>query len=324
MPLFRKIQTRKKTPNILNLKEFSERNKKVLIIRETGGLGDILMHRMMFEDFKKIAPDIKIVFACLPQYINIVKDHPFIDEVVSSKDVDQSKFITCYTTTCACTRYEMSVAPKSGLHRSDIWAANCGVALQNHNMHFRLSKEVKDFGYSIIEKLRKGHKGPSVLLCPISAMIVKNLTKNQLLGTANFLRDSGCFVIGSHIRPITDLTEVGIDTVCGTTMPQLLGLVNAADYVVSVDTGQFHAAGGLNKPLTGIFTFCDGKVYSKYYQAELVQKHRDNGDWDCGPCYNWGLCPKTEKVPKPCLTEITTNMITDGIIRMFKRWQRNC
>jgi len=207
------------------------------------------------------------------------------------------------------------------MHRSDIWAANCGMRLKNHNMHLNLSEEAKNFGYSIIDKMRKGHKGPSVLLCPVSAMIVKNLNPKQLSGVTKNLKDRGCFVVASHMHPIAELSKLDVETICGTTMLQLLGVINAADYVVSVDTGQFHAAGGLKKPLTGIFTFCDGKVYSKYYEAELVQKHRDNGDWDCGPCYNWGVCPKTDNIPKPCLTEITVDMIIDGIDRMFKRWR---
>jgi hypothetical protein len=79
-------------------------------------------------------------------------------------------------------------------------------------------------------------------------------------------------------------------------------------------------AGELKKPLVGVFTFADGKVYGRYYDFVLVQKHRDNGDWDCGPCYNWGNCTKTEKVPKPCLTEITAEMIIEGVDKMFDKW----
>ena len=50
-----------------------------------------------------------------------------------------------------------------------------------------------------------------------------------------------------------------------------------------------------------------------------MQKHRKNGDWDCGPCYNWGNCTKTKKVPKPCLTEITADMIVEGVKKMFEK-----
>ena len=51
----------------------------------------------------------------------------------------------------------------------------------------------------------------------------------------------------------------------------------------------------------------------------------DNGDWSCGPCYNWMTCthPKgcgNALEPKPCLTELTVEEIKEGIDKMFERW----
>jgi ADP-heptose:LPS heptosyltransferase len=92
------------------------------------------------------------------------------------------------------------------------------------------------------------------------------------------------------------------------------------DYMITVDTAAFHLAGGLRKPLCGIFTFADGKVYGKHYDFTLVQKHRDNGNWECGPCFKFGNCIKSRKQLKPCLTEITETEIISGIDEMFKKW----
>ena len=72
--------------------------------------------------------------------------------------------------------------------------------------------------------------------------------------------------------------------------------------------------------MTGIFTFANGKTYGKYYDFILVQKHMDDGNWDCGPCYNYRICPKTQKELKPCLTELTEKEIKEGINKMFKKW----
>jgi ADP-heptose:LPS heptosyltransferase len=101
-----------------------------------------------------------------------------------------------------------------------------------------------------------------------------------------------------------------------------MALVAAADYVVSVDTSTFHCAGGLGRPLTGIFTYIDGLTYSKYYPtAIIVQKHRLlDPSWDCGPCFNWHNCPKcpAQNPIKPCLTDISTAMLVDGIEIMLQ------
>ena len=106
----------------------------------------------------------------------------------------------------------------------------------------------------------------------------------------------------------------------------IVALVNAADYIITVDTAFYHIAGGLGKPVLGIFGWTDGKVYGKYYQSEFIQKHRDNGDWDCGPCgYHQHACPKppTHRYLHPCITEITPQMLHDGVDRMFKRWPQD-
>ena len=291
---------------------------KVLLTREIGGVGDILMQRMIFEDFKLIDPNIHLTYACPGQFHCLVKDHPFIDKVISSKEVNYSDYQIWYDITCACTRYELTKAPFADLNSADIWAKHCGVDLTKHNSYLKANEQSKQWARETIQSLKKDHKGPTVLLCPVSAMIVKNLTENQLSSTVKYLKDKGCFVLIAHLTPIKTF---GAEQIYGTNLPQLLGVIDAADYVISVDTGQFHAAGMLKKPLLGIYTFCDGKVYGKHYDFELVQKHRDNGDWECGPCYNWGMCKKTKSIPKPCLTEITPEMIYDGIERMFKRWE---
>jgi ADP-heptose:LPS heptosyltransferase len=94
--------------------------------------------------------------------------------------------------------------------------------------------------------------------------------------------------------------------------------MSLADYVISVDTSAFHLAGGLKKPLMGIFTFADGKVYGKYFNFVLVQKHRDNGNWDCGPCYNFSICPKSPLKVKPCLTELKYDDFMIGIQKLLQ------
>jgi ADP-heptose:LPS heptosyltransferase len=313
-----KVKKRLRVPKEWTLRDFHENRNKILIIRQVGGLGDIVMHRMMFEDMKNLDPDIKIHFATLPQYFSILEDHPFIDKILDSRTVKLEDYLISYNTTCACTRYEMAVAPQSGLHRSDVWSQHCGVKLSNHNIHLNIDPEIKNRCKNIIKEIKGSHTGPTVMLCPISAMIVKNLTDWQQKGIVEYLRKKNCFVFATHTHPIPILDELNVPNLTMSII-ELAGLIDASDYVISVDTSQFHIAGGLKKPLTGIFTFADGKVYGKYFDFQLIQKHRDDG-WDCGPCYCWANCPKTNKIPKPCLTELSLEILTEGIHKMFKKW----
>jgi ADP-heptose:LPS heptosyltransferase len=315
-----KLLKKVRTPQIVSIKRFNEIKNKVLVNREVGGLGDILMHRMMFEDFKRVMPDAHIVWGVPPDYIPIAEGHPFVDEVVDCRKVNIEDFILSYNTTTACGRHEIRVAPNSDKHRSDIWANHCGVILTRHNMHLKIKPECKQWA---MEKIKQASGGkPSVLFSPISAQRGKNLNDKQMAAICKYLQGKGFFVFASHTSPIYELNPVGVPTFWGHSLPQWAALVDSADYTVSVDTAAFHCAGGLGKPLTGIFTYIDGKTYGKYFKFSLVQKHRDNGDWDCGPCFNWPNCPKcpAHEEVKPCATEITTQMMVDGVERMFQIW----
>ena len=132
-------------------------------------------------------------------------------------------------------------------------------------------------------------KKPMVLFAAKSTRcefgVSKSLTDNQIYEISKYLLDHGFFVFTIHDEPIEPFNVLNIPQFLKLEPDSWLNLVAASDYVISIDTGTFHIAGALKKPLVGVFSFTDGKIYGKYYDFVLVQKHRDNGDWDCGPCY---------------------------------------
>lgn len=307
-----------------SLADYAGKRNRVLIVRETGGLGDILMHRMLFHDFKRVMPDIHLGFACPAGYHSALRDHPLLDELLDCRKVNVGDFAVSYNTTMECVKYEMAHAPLSGLHRSDIWAKHCGVELTRHDMDFRLSPEAVEHGRLHIARARDQaapHQqgGKAVLVSPITGSLNKDLTPEQIGPVISHLRQQGLFVFAMHTTTIPGLDCPQIAAV---PLDQWLGVVNAADYVVSADTGVFHAAGGMRKPLVGVFSWADGKVYGRHFDFVLVQKHRDDG-WECGPCYNWYKCPKcpgASPTRKPCITETTSADIIAGVDRMLKQY----
>ena len=97
------IRKKKPSPNPTSIREFYENRNKILIIRDTGGMGDILIHRMIFEDFKRIMPDAEIHFACPTRYHSILQDHPYIDKLLNSREVNPHDYTISYNTT-SCSR----------------------------------------------------------------------------------------------------------------------------------------------------------------------------------------------------------------------------
>jgi ADP-heptose:LPS heptosyltransferase len=149
----------------------------------------------------------------------------------------------------------------------------------------------------------------------------KNMDAEQMNGTARELRKMGFAPVCIHNTPVPEMTEAPVLVVDN--VRTWMGVIHAADLVVSVDTAAFHCAGGMKKPLVGMFTWADGLAYGKWFDFALVQKHRAyTPGWGCGPCYKWHECPKCPELHqrKPCLAEISVDDIMAGVTALFGRW----
>lgn len=298
----------------LSLRDFYNQRNRVLILRECGGVGDILMMRMIFEDFKRIMPEAHMVFALPIVYQRLAFWHPYIDEVLDSQDIDENKFGVSYNLTTPCVRYEMKMSPYADRHRAEIWTAYCGIKLQHHNMHLSLPQIISKYGENKLTNLLPRNKG-YVCFAPISAMVSKDLSIDCIKEIVSEVKDMGYTPFILHNK------QIDVDCpVLSAPYDQWLSLIYASDYVITVDTSAFHASYGFNKPTVGVFSWADGKVYGKFHKNWiLVQRHRDdNPDW-CGPCYAHTTCPKTKDARKPCITEITSQEILEAFSKLIRK-----
>jgi hypothetical protein len=325
---------KKQKPAEQTLRNFYEKRNKVLLIRDARGIGDILNVRMMFKSFKLHCPDIHLTFACFPQYAELVKDHPYLDAVISIADVNKNDYMVCYDISRCCIEYESKEMNRNVKHRAEIWADHCGLKIDDHDMYLPfISKEKILEGQERIKQL--GAKTKTVFFSPFAYEKLRSLPLELVKDTIQMLKARNLTIYSAHNTELPELTSLGIPVLIGNTVPDWMSYIHAADYVVTVDTSNFHYAGAIGKPMVGIFTHVDGKLRGKFYDFVLVQKHRDNGDWPCGgPCYNYLYCshpkctaqivgPNNQRTPlglRPCVTELTAREIEAGIDKMLLRW----
>ena len=306
-----KLVKREKQKN-LTLRDFYTKRNKILIWMKLGGLGDVLYQRMIFEDFKDLIPEADFTFACPEAYIDAAIDHPDLKEVISSNNVNTDDYLINYNTCVTMAHNYESINAPCEENRADVWAKLCGVNLKKHNMKFNLKQDLKEKCKKEITKENK----KTIIFAPTSAMISKSLLQHQIDTIVECTKDYNLIAI--HSREIPELKKHNIQVI-NTSIKKWMCYISAADYVISVDSAAFHMAGGLGKEVLGIFTWADGYACGKHYpNAKYIQLHRKNGNWDCGPCFKFEDCKKSNKCIKPCLTEITKEMIEDGVKRLLK------
>lgn len=298
----------------ISIKQFNKRKNKILIYRQYGGLGDILMMRMIFEDFKKLDENNQLYFACPSHLKDAVIDHPYLDGILDAETVEKEDYYT-YDVSHSCTRYEIAKGSESDKNRSDIWAESCGIVLENHNMHIKLSNEEIELGKNKIKNFYNNNL-PNVIFCPVSAMASKNLQPNQIKDLIANVKN--CNIIGLHKEKIETLDEMKIPTIYNTSIREWMGIIYNADYVITVDTAAFHFAGGIGKKTLGIFTWADGLVYGKYYKNSKIVQIRNRGENFKCPCYRFSSCPLSKESLKPCLTDLNGKIIADSFEKMIK------
>ena len=304
---------KKKPKKPVSLKQHAFRRNNILLKRRCGGFGDILMHRMIFEDAKIQYPELNFCFSCPYPFSEFIKNHPFAQSI-NMNEIEDSDYGIIYDDTTVCRVHEAKHGADNQMHRSDIWSNYMGINLVNHKMHLHSNK------------LNLNHINPQnkikILLATQSTNdefgISKSLTSSQIENLVNSLKDE-FFLFTVHHERQEIYDQLNVVQFAGVDCQNWINLVETADIIISVDTATFHLAGGLNKPLVGIFSFTNGKVYGKYYNFTLVQKHRDDGNWDCGPCFNLTFCHKCNNFPKPCITELKNEDILNGFYEELKK-----
>jgi len=306
-----KLITLKKNKTELEFNKFNQIKNKILILRDSGGYGDILNMRMIFEDLKNKYPEFEFDWALPHGYFPAAAQHPYVKNLIPHNQINFENYLAVYNLTYSCTKYEWSKKKQTDKNRADIWAEYMGSKLLNHNMFMPNYKE----NYTkIIEILKsKGWDGHKKLVCftPHSAIGAKNLLFFQMKSVQEMTQEF--FLIGHHNVPILELNQLQIPQICNLNLQESMSLINFCNLIVSTDTGHLHCAGGYGIPTLGIFSYTSGYEICKYYsKCIVVQKYNANNIEDCGPCFNYNNCPRTTDTIKPCLEEISPEMIKKG------------
>ena len=294
----------------ISLSRFVERWNRVLVVRRWGGLGDIVNTRPIFKTIKTLYPFLGVDYALPRAFHDAVSDSIYVDNVldVDAADLDDYGYVVDISHDCKI--YEEETRPRVDKHRSDIWAEkSIGLKLVDHDYHFRLDPDLVESMGTTFDKV-SGGKATRIGLVPTSADISRSMAADQWV---EFARGRG------DVVPILERDPgCGVSCVAGLTVRELIHLVAALDYLVTVDTGPFHLAAAFAIPTFLVCSWTDPAVIAAHHPKALWYPKRSRADGVC-PCYDWPRCEWRVR-PLPCSAEMTADVLAAGLDELTEKF----
>lgn len=175
-----------------------------------------------------------------------------------------------------------------------------GIASGTLEMHMPLTQADRDFAHELISQ--DGRK--TVALCPATTWPQKHWTEEGWASLADRLAlEHGAQTIfmgspadvGMIARIMTMMRTQPTIAAGKTTIKQAAAVIEQSDLVISVDTGLFHIANALNRPLVGIFGPTLWDYLGKKDTLAIVAKNLS-----CMPCFRRPTCKQFD-----CMRDIT-------------------
>ena len=321
------------------------RKPYIVVIRQLGGIGDVLTLSCVFRGLKEKYPkhSIKVITSafylsgCL---LDIMEHNPLVDEIfdISPYDGATDETKASWTQFSAAPRLENEIVYKKAAMTFDlnvacingeqaeikqygrvvtprykIWCDHAGVQPSSYQPIYEITEEEKVKADSIFRQ--RGWDGKRVVGIGVSAKDSKReASKAKLQAVCYGLRDLGYTPV--TIDSLFQFPDV--PGLVGKRVRDLMPLIAKMDLLISVDSGLLHMAGSVGTPVVGIFGTTDYRMRMGEYLGSAIDS---SALVPCAPCWY---------VPK-CLTSPNTgdhfkcmNVIgADVILEEARRWLEN-
>jgi len=301
--IFKEVRPSDKLRYLLGKKGNNGYKIKVLVIRFLGGLGDVLMNTPVFRALKEISPNIEVTYTCLPQFIPVIKNNPYLDSYMpfDREKIESEDYDAIVDVTRCCAQYEVDHKPYVDLHRSEIYLKEIGLDTTDKRPYYKVEKEEMEWA----QKFMDGRTAIGFQLK--SAAVVRNWNIENYKKLAKIIKNTW-----EHIHIVLfdsddSLIWNGDRIIPFVNRPirKAAAVIDQCLAMVTVDSGLLHLAGALAKPQVTMFGNIDALCRTKFYpECKVIQMR---GIVSCIPCWQ-NECPE-----KRCMKEITPEMIFEKL-----------
>lgn len=240
---------------------------RVLISRNMG-LGDVLFVSTVPAYIKKVNPKCKITFATFPRFMRVLEKHPYIDQIEDITKIEKAEFVNQFDHWNNFNNFfetsEQSDRKYVSIHRVDMLRSFYGANPDDWDPQYFI--HVYDQEREFIQEKLKTLKGKKIVAVVTQASeITRRYPDNPAL--IHYLATKGYGVIVISPGENTKFVSSNIVDLSGqTTVGQMIAALDAADLVITPDSGPLHVAGGLGKKIVTFFNSFPPISRTKYYK----------------------------------------------------------
>lgn len=278
------------------------KNKRVLIVRNGGGLGDFLMCTVLTREIKR-RYKATVYFQCLPKYAPILSHSPYIDKVINLKEDIEHDYKIDLSHPCPAASYEMQTSPRVKRDRVSLFCGVINIKPKDKRPVYILTKEEKLWAKDTLKDLKR----PLVGIETHAGEVWRTYPREHLIKLIGLLKESyGLITFDENKRLNTGCTFEAV----GYSIRKIAALMSECNLFIAPDGGLLHLAAALGKKILGLFGPTDPKIRLEVYRNSSWVECKRNCPLETKYCWYYPPkeCGGIKDYPR-CLRDIEPEVV---------------
>lgn len=283
----------------------------ILVWRDIGGIGDILMQSTIAKTLKQKYPQSYVIYQVPEQYLSIPKHNPYVDEtqIVETPFCENGFDRTIkLSNPCPAAVYESSKEPYIVKHRIDLFLEAADLPIENRELIYQVKDDEKQWAEEFFrrnkvqDKIKIGFELRSAedrrdwkRWRELTNLIYKHIPNSKIF-------------IFDH-EPKMAWKDKRVINICGYKIEEVAALIERLDLLICPDSGLAHLAGALGTKVLGLFGPTNPYFRLATYNADWLWL---NKKFNCSPCWYSYDCGNSK-----CMKALTPKMVLDKIKKIL-------
>lgn len=290
-------------------KPVPKKERAILISRNTGGIGDLLMITPVIHQVKKNNPDIPIIVCTTPHYnrgvlFDVLRNNPDIYKIITVNELLDYEFVKSYNfNTQEELKYE-----KPGMikNRIDTFSEIAGIEIEDKNPVYVVSPQEKIWADKWVNENIPEDRRRIIGMQTSSTTARRNWPMEKQMLFALTVTNRWPVSVLFFNDGVVDLDPTKFPNIHKLVLPfrQAASLINKCEILILPDSGLLHLAGALKKRTIALFGSAHPDSRINYYQnMDGVYL-----DYPCSPCW-YEKC----EVQFKCMNDISVDSVINKI-----------